>query len=181
TNERLSQHLRSRMEVGTTLSRGKITAIRLRAAIIIGTGSTSYELLKSMILHNRWIPFFPELDSWCQPIAIRDVIKYLVGVLEAEGLKTGSYPIGGKEVIPYRHLILRVAKILNKKVRFFDVAWVPIPVTGLCRIYAYWLAMFISIPVNITSLSLDSLRTDVVCMNSDLVQILPFQPLGFDA
>lgn len=180
TNERLSQHLRSRMEVGVTLSRGPITVIRLRAAIIIGTGSTSYELLKSLILHNRWIPFFPEFNSWCQPIAIRDVIKYLVGVLESEGLKTGVFPIGGKEVIPYRELILRTAKILNKKVRFFDVSWLPIPVSGLCRIYAYWLHLFISIPVNIISLLLDSLKTDVVCPNSDIVKILPFEPLGFD-
>ncbi len=76
------------MEVGTILSEGPIPVMRLRCALIIGTGSASYELLKSMIQHTRWIPFLPEFNSRCQPIAIRDVIKYLVGVLETDGLTT---------------------------------------------------------------------------------------------
>jgi len=180
TSKVLSRHLQSRIEVGSILSEGSIPVIRLRGAIIIGTGSTSYELLKSMIQHTRWIPFLPEFNSLCQPIAIRDVIKYLVGVLEMDGLKTRKYPIGGKDVMPYKEMVHRFAKVLNKPVRFFNVSWVPLPVTLMCRLFSYWLHLFISVPVNITCLLLESLRTDVVCPDESIREILPFETVGFE-
>ena len=180
TSKVLSRHLQSRIEVGTILSEGSIPVIRLRGAIIIGTGSASYELLKSMIQHTRWIPFLPEFNSRCQPIAIRDVIKYLVGVLETEGLETRKYPIGGPDVMTYEEMVHRFAKVLNKRVRFFNVSWVPLPVTLMCQIFAYWLHLFISVPVNITCLLLESLRTDVVCTDEAIREILPFETVGFE-
>ncbi len=178
--QKLSPHLQSRMEVGQILSDGDIPVIRLRAAIILGTGSASYELLKSLVMYNRWIPYIPEFDSKCQPIAIRDVIKYLVGVLETENLTTRVYPIGGKDVLSYTELIRRFARILNKRVRLFDVSWIPLPVNALCRLYAYWLHLFNAVPVNITSLLLDSLKSDVICTECDVYRILPFEPLDFE-
>ncbi|MDA0690308.1 MAG: SDR family oxidoreductase [Nitrospinae bacterium] len=180
TNERLSSHLKSRMEVGSILSSGTIPVIRLRAAIILGTGSASYELLKSLVSHNRWIPFLTEFDSKCQPIAVRDVIKYLVGVLETDNLTTKAYHIGGKDILSYTELVKRFAKILNKNVRLFEVSWVPLPVGLMCRLYAYWLHLFNSVPVNISYLLLHSLRTDVLCTENDIYKILPFEPLDFN-
>lgn len=180
TNVLLSQHLKSRMEVGEILSRSSIPVIRLHAAIIIGTGSASYELLKSLVMHNRWIPFMIEFNNLCQCIAIRDVIKYLVGITEIRSYKSRVYHIGGRDVLAYRDVILRFAKIMGKKINFFDVFWVPVPVALSCRIYAYWLHLFTSVPVNIISLLLNSLKTDVVCLNDDIEKILPFEPLGFD-
>ena len=179
-NDRMSPHLRSRREVGNTLSAGPTPVTRVRAAIIIGTGSASYELLKSLILNNRFIPFLPEFNSVSQPVAIRDVIKYLVGAIESPTKATRVFQIGGKDVLTYREMILRFARILNRQVRFIDVSWVPIPVDWMCRIYSYWLHYFISIPVNITSLLLSSLKTDVVCENNEVLSILPFEPLDFD-
>ena len=178
-SEGLSDHLRSRQEVGRILTKSSVPAIKLRAAIIVGTGSTSYELMKSLALNNRWIPFLREFNSKCQPIAIRDVIKYLVGVLETPDLESRVYHIGGKDVMSYKDLLLKFANILHKRVRFFDVAWLPIPVEWLCRIYAYWLHLFISIPVNITSLLLSSLRSDVFCRENHIADILPFETLDF--
>ncbi len=180
TSKVVSRHLESRIEVGTILSEGPIPVIHLRCAIIIGTGSTSYELLKSMIQHTRWIPFLPEFNSRCQPIAIRDVIKYLVGVLETDGTKTKTYPLGGPDVMTYQEMVERFAGILDKRVRFFNVSWVPFPVSMMCRLFAYWLHLFISVPVNITCLLLESLRTDVVCTNEAIRDILPFETVGFE-
>jgi len=179
TGDNLSRHLKSRREVGDLLAESSIPVIRLRAAIIIGTGSASYELLKSLILHNHWIPFLPQFNSKCQPVAIRDVIKYLVGVLEIPNLNARVYHIGSRDILSYKELIREFAKILKRKVRFFDVSWVPLPVELMCRVYAYWLHLFISVPVNITSLLLGSLRTDVVCGESDIKKLVPFEPLGF--
>ncbi len=176
-NEKLSEHLKSRMEVGSILSSRTIPVIRLRAALILGTGSASYELVKSLVSHNRWIPFLPEFDSQCQPIAVRDVIKYLVGVLETAGLTTRVYQIGGKDVFTYKELIKRFAKIMGKNVRLFEVTWVPLPTKWMCRLYAYWLHLFNSVPVNITAMLLNSLKSDVVCTENDIQKILPFEPL----
>jgi uncharacterized protein YbjT (DUF2867 family) len=180
TSKIVSRHLQSRIEVGSILSEGPIPVIRLQGAIIIGTGSASYELLKSMIQHTRWIPFLAEFNSRCQPIAIRDVIKYLVGVLETEGLTTRKYPIGGKDVMTYKKMVERFAGILGKRVRFFNVSWVPLSVSMMCRLFAYWLHLFISVPVNITCLLLESLRTDVVCTDEAIREILPFETVGFE-
>ena len=177
--EEMSPHLRSRMEVGHILSQCSIPVIRVRAAIIIGTGSASYELMKALIINNRFIPFLPEFNSRCQPIAIRDVIKYLVGVLETPRLKTSIYQIGCKEILTYKEMLINFAKILKCNVRFIDVSWVPMPVKLMFRIYAFWLHCFISIPVNITSLLLNSLKTDVICTDNDIASILPFEPLDF--
>jgi len=176
-NEQLSEHLKSRMVVGSILSSGTVPVIRLRAAMILGAGSASYELVKSLVSHNRWIPFLTEFDSKCQPIAIRDVIKYLVGVLESANLKTRVYQIGGKDIFTYKELIKRFAKIMNKNVRLIDVSWVPLPTKMMCRLYAYWLHLFNSVPVNITSMLLSSLKSDVVCTDNDIQKILPFEPL----
>ncbi len=180
TSKNLSRHLKSRIEVGSILSEGPVPVIRLRGAIIIGTGSASYELLKSMIQHTRWIPFLPEFNSQCQPIAIRDVIKYLVGVLETDGLTTRKYPIGGPDVMTYREMVQQFAVILNKRVRFFNVSWVPLPLSVMCKVFAYWLHLFISVPVNIICLLLESLRTDVVCPDESIKEILPFKTVGFE-
>ncbi len=180
TNVRLSPHLKSRMEVGEVLANSSIPVIRLHAAIVIGTGSASYELLKSLVMHNRYIPFMIEFNNLSQCIAIRDVIKYLVGIMEVRSNESRMYHIGGKDVLAYRDVILGFAKILNKKIYFFDVFWVPVPIAVSCRIYAYWLHLFTSLPVNIISLLLGSLKTDVVCLNDDIRNILPFEPLGFE-
>ncbi len=176
-NEQLSEHLKSRMEVGSILSSGTIPVIRLRAAMILGTGSASYELVKSLVTHNRWIPFLPEFDSKSQPIAIRDVIKYLVGVLETPNLNTRVYQIGGKDIFTYKELVRLFAKIMKKKIRLFEVSWVPLPTKMMCRLYAYWLHLFNSVPVNITSMLLNSLNSDVVCTENDIQKILPFETL----
>ncbi len=176
----MSQHLKSRKQVGDILAKGNMVVIRLRAAIILGTGSASYELLKSLVVNHRLIPFINEFNSWCQPIAIRDVIKYLVGVLEVPGLSSRIYNIGGQDKLLYKDLILQFARILGKRVRFVDVSWVPLPVEWLCRLYACWLHVFTAIPINITSLLLSSLKTDVVCHEEDIRSILPFTPLDFN-
>ncbi|OGW16083.1 MAG: hypothetical protein A3K09_00650 [Nitrospinae bacterium RIFCSPLOWO2_12_FULL_47_7] len=180
TNELLSMHLRSRMEVGSILADSRVKVVQLRAAIIIGSGSASYELLKSLVNQQPLIPFLPEFNSLCQPIAVRDVIKYLVGVVETPGLPGGEYHIGGKDIFRYKDLILRFAAILGKKVWFFDVGWIPLPVDILCRVYAFWLHFFSPVPVNITALLLGSLRSDVVCKEEKMLKALQLDLLDFD-
>lgn len=180
-DSRLSTYLKSRIEVGEILSLGSVPVVCLHAGPIIGTGSASYELLKSMVLYNRWIPLMEEFKSHCQSVAIRDVIKYLVGIMEVRESENRAYHIGGSDVLAFKEMILRFAKIMNKKILFFDVFWIPLPHNLLSKAYAYWLHMFTAVPANIISILLDYLKTDVVCANDDIKKILTFEPIGLDA
>ncbi|QPJ60432.1 MAG: SDR family oxidoreductase [Candidatus Nitronauta litoralis] len=180
TSKEISPHLSSRIEVGAILSEARCTVVRVRAAIILGTGSASYELIKSLVLHHRWIPFLSEFNSRCQPIAVRDVIKYLVGLMELPDLETGKYPIGGQDVLTYRELVKRFAKIMKRKIGFIDVGWVPVPVFIMIRIFGWWMHLISPVSVNIVTLLLESLRTDVVCPDNYVRELIPFEPLDFN-
>jgi len=101
THTQLSTHLESRIQVAQELKRGKVPVTILRAAIIIGSGSASYEIIQNLIrklpviLVPRWA------KTKCQPIAIRDVVKYLVGVLEMKEASGKSFDIGGNDILSY--------------------------------------------------------------------------------
>ena len=111
----LSAHLRSRMKVANVLRTGRVPATILRAAIIIGSGSASYELIKHLAksLPILLIPYWAK--KACQPIGIRDVIKYLVGVLEIPETSGKTFDIGGKEVLTKQTMMEIQARILQKK------------------------------------------------------------------
>jgi uncharacterized protein YbjT (DUF2867 family) len=101
TRTKLSSHLQSRIQVAEELKRGKVPVTILRAAIIIGSGSASYEIIQHLV---RRLPIIL-IPRWamtkCQPIAIRDVIKYLVGVLEIPETSGKFFDIGGKDILSY--------------------------------------------------------------------------------
>jgi uncharacterized protein YbjT (DUF2867 family) len=105
TQTKLSPHLQSRIQVAEELRKGKIPITVLRAAIIIGSGSASYEIIQNL-LRKLPIIFIPRRGmTRCQPIAIRDVIKYLVGVLEVPETAGKSFDIGGEEVLSYYEML----------------------------------------------------------------------------
>jgi uncharacterized protein YbjT (DUF2867 family) len=111
---KLSPHLQSRIQVSEELKKGTIPVTALRAAIIIGSGSASYEIIQNLV---RKLPiiFIPRWAmTRCQPIGIRDVIKYLVGVLEIPETSGKSFDIGGDEILTYYELLKIRAGLLNK-------------------------------------------------------------------
>ncbi len=111
----LSSHLKSRMEVARTLRYGDIPVTVLRAAIIIGSGSASYEIIRHLV-ENLPVFFMPGWSrTKCQPIGIRDVIKYLVGVLEVQGTEDKTFDIGGQDVLAYKDMIKTFSRLLVKK------------------------------------------------------------------
>ena len=111
----LSPHLRSRNKVAEILREGKIQTTILRAAIIIGSGSASYEILKNLVIKS---PIFL-LPKWsktkCQPISIRTLINVLIGVLEKEKTSGNVYDVGGMEVLTYEKMLRIMSKLLKKK------------------------------------------------------------------
>ena len=93
--------LRSRMRVAQELSRGSTPVTILRAAMIIGSGSASYEIIRHLVTRLPVLPIPHWAKNRCQPIAVRDVVKYLVGAMETPETTGGSFDIGGPEILTY--------------------------------------------------------------------------------
>lgn len=131
--DKLSKHLTSRKNVETTLSGSKYALTTLKAGIIVGSGSASFEIIRDLVeklpfmITPRW------LNTRCQPIAIRNVVEFLVGVINKAETFNRSYDIGGPDVLTYREMLLRFAQVRGLKRRIITV-----PVMTP-RISSYWL------------------------------------------
>ena len=169
----LSAHLRSRTEVAETLQRGRVPTTVLRAAIIIGSGSASYEILHRLVTRLPIILLPHWMRTQCQPIAIRDVIRYLVGVLETPETAGESFDIGGPDLMTYGVMMRTLASILGKRRLFVDA------VLGSVRFYAYFAGLLTPVPAPIVRSLMEGLRNDVICLDNRILAILPFSPLSY--
>jgi len=169
----LSPHLRSRMQVAQELGRGPVPTTILRAAIIIGSGSASYEILEHLV---KTLPIFL-VPRWaqtkCQPIAVRDVIKYLVGVLETQETCGKSFDIGGRDVLTYKEMLGIFADLLGKK-RLFA----PCPVRNIA-FFAYVTSLLTPVPAPITRCLMEGTTNEVVCQSDEINRVLRFEPLSY--
>lgn len=169
----MSSHLRNRIEVAEELKCGKVPATTLQAAIIIGSGSASYEIIEHLV-RNLPVILIPHwARNRCQPIAIRDVIKYLVGILETPRTAGKTFDIGGRDVLTYEEMLKMVAVLLNKKTTF-----VPFPFSNI-RVYAYFASLFTPVPHPITQCLMEGLKNEVICQNDAIKSFLPFEPLSY--
>ena len=169
----LSPHLKSRMDVAETLKRGATPVTILRAAIIIGSGSASYELIRNLVerLPVLMMPFWTRTE--CQPISIREVIMYLVGVLEKPETAGQSYDVGGKDIMTYESMMRELADVLCKTRLFLRS---PISSIGL---FAYFANLLTPVHAFIVRNLLEGIRNRVVCQNNDILDVLPLQPVPY--
>jgi len=169
----LSTHLRSRMEVAERLRAGPVPVTILRAAIIIGSGSASYEILKNLVGRFPFMIVPREVGSLCQPIAIRDVVKYLVGSLESEETSGRGFDIGGDDIMSYREMMKTVAGVLHRR-RFF----LTVPLVSL-RTFGYVAGLLTPVPGPMTISLMEGLKNNVVCEDDRIRKIIPFDPLPY--
>jgi len=169
----LSLHLLSRAKVAQELKRGKVPVTILRAAVIVGSGSASYEIIQDLV---RRLPFIL-IPKWsknkCQPISIRDVIKYLVGALETQQTTGKSFDIGGKEILTYEMMLKILARLLRKK-RIF----IPSPFSYI-KFYAYFASLLTPVPATLTRCLMEGLKNEVVCQDESIKKLIPFTPLSY--
>ena len=153
----LSAHLKSRAIVAQELEKGKVPTTILRASIIIGSGSASYEIIQHLV-KNAPIFFIPPwARTRCQPISIRDVIKYLVGVLEVSETSGKSFDIGGRDILTYETMLKILADLHGKK-RFF--LSFPFSMVGF---FAYLASLLTPVPAPITRCLMEGVRNQVIC------------------
>lgn len=169
----LSAHLRSRIEVAEELQRGGVPVTVLRAAVIIGSGSASYEIIKNLAKKVPLILVPHCARSLCQPIAIRDVIKYLVGVIEVPEATGRSFDIGGADILSYQDMMKSMAEVLQIRRLFVPLPYFP------CRFYAYLSSLLTPVPSPIAQCLLEGLTNDVVCQDNTIRDLIPFAPIGY--
>lgn len=171
----LSSHLENRIKVAEELRGGSVSVTILRAAIIIGSGSASYEIIQDLV-RNLPVILVPKwARNKCQPISIRDVIKYLVGVLETPQTAGKNFDIGGKAVITYERM-LKVLSLLRDKKRIF----VRSPISNI-RFYAYAASLLTRVPDALTQCLMEGLKNKVICQENSIRDLLPFEPISYRA
>jgi len=166
--ESLSLHLRSRAEVGHILRAGTVSVTVLRAAMIIGSGSASFEILRYLVdrlpvmILPKWV------ETPCQPIGIRNVLNYLVGCLEVPETAGKTYDIGQEEVVTYRRLMEIYAEEAGLKRRLIF----PMPFMTL-RLSAYWISLITPVPASLARPLGEGLRNRVVCRDDRIRTLVP--------
>jgi uncharacterized protein YbjT (DUF2867 family) len=172
TKAMLSTHLSSRSQVAEEFSRGQVPTTVLRAAIIIGSGSASYEMINHLV---RKIPIFL-VPTWaktrCQPIGLRDVLKTLVGVLELQETAGRTFDIGGADILTYEEMLKTHAVVLGKKRKFL-----PSPISNI-GFYSYITSLLTPIPAAITWCLMESVTHDVICEENDILALIPFRRIS---
>lgn len=171
--EVLSEHLASRSEVGEILRDSGVPTAELRAAVILGSGSASFEMLRYLterlpaMVTPRWI------TNRIQPIAIRDVLRYLVGCMELPADVNRTFDIGGPDVLTYEQMMQRYAKVAGLRRRIIWRTPVLSPTLS-----GHWVGFITPVPASIAKPLVESLRNEVICSESDIKTYIPDPPEG---
>ncbi len=170
----LSEHLRSRREVEGLLGAAGVPVTVLRAGILIGRGGISWEITRQLVDHlpamvtPRWV------NTRTQPIAVDDVVRYLVGVLGRQEALGNVYEVGGPEVLKYSDMLRRVARIKNRTLLIVPV---PLLSPGLS---GRWLGLVTDVDSRAGRSLVDSMTNEVIVSDDRIRALVPFEPLGYD-
>jgi uncharacterized protein YbjT (DUF2867 family) len=171
----LSAHLKSRREVEHLLGTSGVPVTVLRAAIVIGHGSISWEITRQLVAHLPAMVVPKWATTRTQPIALADVIGYLVGVLEPETVKGRVFEIGGPEVLTYAEMMRRVARLHHHR---------PLPMIAVPlltpRLSSYWLSLVTDVNTTAARNLVDSMSNEVVVSDHSIDRIIPATPLNYD-
>jgi len=174
TGDDLSKHLKSRLEVAEILKKGHFATTFLRAAIIIGAGGASFEMVRALVerlplmITPRWV------TTRCQPIAVADVISYLVGCLQDERTCGRNFDIGGPDVLTYKEMMERFANIQGKKITIL-----PVPVLSP-RLSSYWIRLITTVSPSVAMPLIEGLKNEVICRENSIRDLIPLRLTSYD-
>jgi uncharacterized protein YbjT (DUF2867 family) len=172
-NKELSRHLSSRKAVEEILKKGTYHLTTLRAGIIIGSGSASFEIMRDLV-EKLPVMITPQwLNTKSQPIAIQNVVEYMTGVLLSEPTFDQSFDIGGPDILTYKQMLLQFAEIRNLKRRI----WV-VPVMTP-KLSSYWLYFITSTSYKLAVNLVDSMKVEIICGDNNLNKILKIGLIGY--
>lgn len=166
----LSHHLESRREVERVLGQGGYDLTVLRAAVIIGAGSASFDMIRQLskrlpvMVTPRWV------RNECQPIAIDDVLDYLLGLLEHPETAGRTYEIGGPDVMSYQEILRTTARVMGRREPFI----VPVPVLTP-RLSSYWVGLMTDVDFRVARPLIDGLKNPVVVRDDTITRVIDIE------
>lgn len=174
TGDNLSHHLASRLEVAAILQTGHFSTTFLRAAVIIGYGGSSYEMVHALVrrlpvmITPRWV------STRNQPIAVADVIGYLVGCLEEPHTAGQTFDIGGPDIMTYKEMMERFAALEGKRL------WIiPVPVLTP-KLSSYWVGLVTPVKSAVAIALIEGLKNEVICRDNRIRELVPIPLTAFD-
>jgi uncharacterized protein YbjT (DUF2867 family) len=173
--DELSAHLRSRREVEELLGSTGVPVTALRAGIIVGHGGISWEMTRQLVEHlpamitPRWV------HTRTQPIAVADVVRYLVGVLEVPEAAGRGLDVGGPDVLEYLEMMRRVATIEGR-----TMLVVPVPLLTP-QLSSRWLSLVTNVDVQTGRSLIDSMSNEVIVRDDSIRRLIPFEPMDYDS
>lgn len=172
-SQTLSKHLNSRKNVEIELGKGRYALTTVRAGIIIGSGSASFEIIRDLVeklpvmIAPRW------LKTKCQPIGISDVIKILTGIIGNDRTYNRSFDIAGKDILTYKQMLLIFASVRRLK-RYIWTVPVMTP-----KLSSYWLFFVTSTSYKLAVSLVDSMKIEVIAHDNEINEILHLDPLSY--
>lgn len=169
-----SEHLLSRAETAAVLRDGPVPVTTLRAGMVVGSGSAAFETVRALVdrlpamITPRWV------STPTQPVALADVVRYLVGVCGLAAAYGESYDVGGPEVMTYREMIERIARVRGRRIRIVEV-----PVLTP-RLSSWWLHLVTPVNAAVARPLIDGLRTPTVVRDTRIRALVPFEPTSFE-
>jgi len=170
----LSKHLSSRKNVEEILSSRVYSLTTLKAGIIVGSGSASFEIIRDLVekmpvmIAPKWI------GTKCQPIAIRNVVQFLSGVILKPETYCKSFDIGGPDVLTYKEMLLRFAKIRGLR------RWIGLVPVMTPRLSSYWLNFITPVSFSLANHLVNSMKVEVVCKDNELEKMLGIVPITYN-
>lgn len=164
-----SEHLASRRETGERLRAGHVPVTEVRAGIIVGPGSAAFEVIRDLVYHlpvmvtPRWV------RSRVQPIALEDLLEYLIRLPELDAAAGGIFDVGGPEVLSYEQLIRQFAEVVGKRPLI-----IPVPLLSP-RLSSYWLELITAVPVNVGRALVEGLRHDILSNDTAIRALIPMR------
>jgi uncharacterized protein YbjT (DUF2867 family) len=170
----LSPHLRSRAETGERLARGAVPVTTLRAAMIVGPGSAAFETVVALVrrLPGMICPRWVSVPT--QPVALDDVVRYLIGVAGLEAAYGEQLDVGGPEVMTYREMLERIARVLGRRPLIVEVPFLT------PRLSSLWLHLVTPVQASVARPLVEGLREPTVVRDERIRTLVPFEPTPFE-
>jgi uncharacterized protein YbjT (DUF2867 family) len=168
-----SEHLRSRRDTGKRLRQGKVPVTEIRAGMIVGPGSAAFEVIRDLVNHlplmltPRWV------RSRSSPIALENLIEYLLAVPYLEASANRRYDVGGPEVLSYEEIMRQYGEVIGKHPLI-----IPVPFLNP-RLSSYWLHLVSSVPTSIARALIEGLKQDVIADDAPIRELIPLSLLSF--
>ena len=172
--QELSKHMRSRTEVGEVLKESNAAVTIFRAAVILGQGGGSFQMLQYLVERLPLMVCPKWVLTKCQPIAVDDVVEYLVRSIETNETKSKTFDIGGPEILTYLDMMRRYSNILKKSTKIVIIPFLT------PRLSSYWIDLITPVKASLARPLIDSLRHEATVKDNSIADIIPLHLKNFE-